>query len=198
FDDIHIHSGDVILLEGKNGTGKTTFLRYAAGLNGGWPAGAFFRGQDVSVEAPQYPDDIGFVPDSPMTAAFEGVVRRYMAFFVEKSLQNIEQTRQTFDHFLDLIQAFGISPDAFVADLSYGQQKLLSLARCANCPALLFVDEMPISVDQQQQQLLNAFLAVLRDRGTSIVFTTHSSHLFGSAFNRQLVISDGWLHEKTV
>ena len=198
FDDTVVKPGDVILVEGKNGAGKTTFLRHAAGLNKGWPDGALFKGKDVAAEPPQYPDDIGFVSDSPMTTAFEGVVRRYMEFFSENARRNIQDARETARHFLDLLGAYGISPDAFVTDLSYGQRKLLSLARCANCPSLLFVDEMPVSIDRHQQGLVARFVAVLRDRGTSIIFTTHSQHLFQGAYNRRLVIRDGWLHEESV
>lgn len=198
FDDIAVIRGDVILVEGKNGAGKTTFLRHAAGLSRGWPDGAMFKGRNVADDPPQYPDDIGFVSDSPMTTAFEGVVSRYMDFFVEHSRRNIEDTRNTARHFMELLVAYGISSDMFVADLSYGQRKLLSLARCANCPSLLFVDEMPVSIDRGQQEIIATVFGVLRDCGTTIIFTTHSRHLFPGAYNRRFAVRDGWLHEESV
>ena len=195
FDDFVIRRGNCILLEGDNGAGKTTFLQYAAGLFDLWPEDAVFDGRAVDNSPPTYPDDIGFIPDSPMSQAFSGKVEEYLKFVGTCANVQSNLLDQRYDHISSCLAELGIRPSGFVSDFSYGQQKVLSISRYLNCPKLLFIDEIPTMSDPKQQSIILGVLTYFRMNGVVIMFTSHVPTYFKGFYNRHLRIENGWLHE---
>jgi len=196
FDDLSIQRGSCILLEGDNGSGKTMFLKYIAGLFDLWPRDAFFDGRAVDSTPPNYPDDIGFVSDSPMSEAFSGKVEEYLRFVGSNSSIKKELYEKRFNCVLDLLAKLEITRYDFVSDLSYGQQKVLSISRYLNCPKLLLIDELPTTSDQYQLCVIWKILTYFLENGTTMIFTSHTPSFFQGLYDRHLRIEDGWLHKK--
>lgn len=195
FDDLTIHRGGCILLEGNNGSGKTTFLQYIAGLFDLWPQNAVFDGRPVDTAPPSYPDDIGFVPHSPMSQAFSGKVEEYLRFVGTYADIPSKTHEQRYDFISGRLAKLGITPSAFVGDLSYGQQKVLSISRYLNCPKLLLIDEVPTFSDPNQLIVVLEILTYFHTNGVTMIFTSHAPTCFKGFYNRHLRIEDAWLHE---
>ncbi len=193
--DLIVYVGDSICVEGANGAGKSTFLRYLGGSTGKWPEDTRLGGNAVGGERPDYPDDVGFVAQVPLLQAFRGTVEAYILFTAQFSKVSKTIIGARFDHIRPLLSVFQINPEELVVNLSSGQRKVIALCRFLNCPRLLLLDELPYFVDTKQRRAMEELLSMFLANGSSLIFTTHHPAGSRNLANRVFRISDGWLRE---
>jgi branched-chain amino acid transport system ATP-binding protein len=78
---------------------------------------------------------------------------------------------------VDLLQRFGLVDclNSRAADLSYGQQKLISIGCClATRPRIIVADEPVAGLDQEMAGRVVGLLRQLRDEGTLVIFAEHN------------------------
>lgn len=196
YEETRIAAGDCILLEGQVGCGKTTFIELLTGANGTWPKGSSYYGTEAQNRPPAYPDDVGYVGASPMTQAFSGRVRDYLEFAPQRSGKMAATVSTGLDLLVRLLERLNISPNSFVTDLSFGQQKAVAMARYANVPGFLAIDEVPLSCDRNQQNVITDILAFYLDQGSSLLLTSHHPGPLRPLCNRRFLVKDGWLHQE--
>ncbi len=174
--------GDVLLLSGPNGVGKSTLLRtlYRSYL----PAGGriLYRSASGWVDIARAADvdiaelrrrDIGFVTQF-LTARPRISAEEFVA-------EPLIEAGQLFEEALSgaraLLTAFGVHPDlwpAFPSTFSGGEQQKVNLARGLACPAnLLLLDEPMASLDIEARSALGARLASLKSKGTAMIGVFH-------------------------
>ena len=195
YDDFIVNKCDIILLMGDNGTGKTTFLKYITGCYGKWPEEAIFCGESVESRTPAFPDDIGFVDHSPMVQAFDGKVREYLKFTSNHSERKKEAIENNLEIVLHFLRNLNISENDFITDLSFGQRKVMALARYLNSPRLLVIDEIPYSQNFEQQKTILSIFKMLSEKGSTIIFSSHLPEKYTNFINRTFMISKGWMSE---
>ena len=162
-----IRTGEIYGLLGPNGAGKTTTLEMIEGMRPIDEGSATIDGIDVRRDPREVKRRIG-------------IQLQASAFFDELTLLEL----------LDLFgRLYGHSVDAHarlndveltdkarsqVRTLSGGQKQRFSIASAlVNDPRVLFLDEPTTGLDPQARRHLWALVRTLRDRGHTVVLTTH-------------------------
>lgn len=166
--DLTVEPSERVVLLGHNGSGKTTFLRMAAGLLEPTAGSASVFGHAVgSLEARAA---TSFLGDTPVF---------YDDLSVWEHLEYIARLHQTDDweqHAADLLAALGLTPraDELPTTFSRGLRQKASIALAFVRPFdLLLVDEPFIGLDLAgRDALLELFRSAHRD-GAALVVATH-------------------------
>ncbi len=180
--DFAVDSGEALLVQGGNGTGKTTLLRVLAGLlradSGeiqidGRPAHASQRARAIAYlsHLPGFKADLSALENLNFLCGLQGRRRAQLPGGA-----------------LAIVGLAGYE-DALARQLSAGQKKRLSLARLWLSPAPLWLlDEPYANLDLDGIELVNRMVqAHLRDGGAALV-TTHGAYAAPPVRTRMLVL----------
>ncbi len=162
-EDVNLngHSGEVVVLNGPNGGGKTTLLRLIAG--GLAPlAGKVHR----------RPGRIAYLPQNPTALLHRPTLRAEVRLTLDRSGDQ-ERPEEILDA-LGLLQV----ADRYPRDLSTGERQRAALAAVLpGSPGLVLLDEPTRGMDAAARDALVRLVTRLRDRGATIVLATHDGHL---------------------
>jgi ABC-2 type transport system ATP-binding protein len=182
-----IQSGSFFGLLGPNGAGKTTLISFLCGQTGGQYSHARILGFERS-EISQYKRLIGYAPQEialyPTLSA-----RQNLTFFAR--LQNIG--RQEVDRVLDWTGLRTRADDA-VSQLSGGMKRRLNLGvALLHEPRLLILDEPTAGVDPLSRNFIFDKILELKDRGVTLIYSTHYFEEIRRLCDSVGVIHDGRL-----
>ncbi len=168
--DLEIARGEIFALLGPNGAGKTTLISIVAGLARATTGTVTVLGNDVVRDYRATRRAIGLVPQEinfdPFFTVEESLRIQAGYFGVRLSAAKLEEIL----HALDLVQKRRAATRA----LSGGMRRRLLIGKAlVHEPAVLFLDEPTAGVDVELRRALWAYVRTLRDRGTTIVLTTH-------------------------
>ncbi len=172
--------GEVVAIVGPNGAGKTTLLSILAGLL-----------PPTSGAVSRAPREVGWVPQRP--AVYRKLsVRENLALFAR--LERVPDPAGAVDRMLDLT---GLRPRAGdeLGTLSGGNQQRVNIAvGLLADPPVLLLDEPSSSLDpRQRERLWDLISRLARERGTTVVFSTHDVGEAERYADRVLVLADGEL-----
>ena len=165
--DLSIEAGEVFALLGPNGAGKTTAVEILEGYRRADRGTVQVLGVDPALAGNDFRARIGIVLQT--TTAFERTT----------VLETVEMFAALFPHPLPAADAIGLvglhDHRNQVADtLSGGQRRRLDVAcGLVGRPELLFLDEPTTGLDPEGRRSMWDIVAGLRERGTTIVLTTH-------------------------
>jgi len=192
--DLTVHQGEFVALMGANGSGKSTLVRAMTGLR---PlASGEVRLFGTPLDEFRTWHRVGFVPQR--TGATSGVPASVWEIVASGRL-----TRRRWLHPLlgtdraavrSALEVVGLADLAHegVTTLSGGQQQRVLIARAlAGDPELFFLDEPTAGVDLPNQQALAAALAVLKERGATVVLVAHEVGAMAPLVDRAVVMRDG-------
>ena len=206
FDDNHVldgfnlqlESGDIFALLGDSGSGKSSALRFIAGLENAQLGAVALDGNDLS--------DSGSHSVKPELREVGMVFQDYALFPHMTVFQNIsfginhlskKEKIEKVESLLDLISLEGIEKK-YPHQLSGGEQQRVSLARSlATSPKLLLLDEPFSSLDKSHRdQLVKEVREILKKAGVTSILVTHDeaeanafADKIGKIEKKQLLIS---------
>ena len=159
-----VEEGSCCALLGRNGAGKTTLLRILAGLSSFEKGKAQIFGDSPRKGRPGYlGHGIGVYEDLS--------ARENLRFFAR--LSEVAEPNQATEKWLervDLKNAAGM----LVRQFSRGMRQRLALARTfLHSPKVLLLDEPFTSLDDRAIAMLSELMVESRDRGATIVLSTH-------------------------
>ena len=162
-----VKKGEIFGILGPNGAGKTTTLEMIETLrpiDGGW---AKINGVDVAKDPNQIKRLIGVQPQAPAfqdKTKLKEVIELFAAAYGEKV--DVEQ-------FLRDVELED-KADAYVENLSGGQKQRLSITTAlVHGPKVFFLDEPTTGLDPQARRNLWNMIKKIRERGVSVIMTTH-------------------------
>lgn len=187
----NISSGEIIALMGRNGSGKSTFLKSLAGLVEVIGGQISLAGRDPkTLSGRELVALIGYVPQEPSDLLYGQSVAEECAL---ADHDNGLDPGRTFDLACRLLPE--INPTTHPRDLSEGQRLILVLAIVLTTkPKLLILDEPTRGLDYQSKERLIEILRELAARdSTAVLLATHDVELVAELAQRVLFIADGEL-----
>ncbi len=168
--DLEIRRGEIFALLGPNGAGKTTLIGAVCGLvrSSGGTITAF--GHDLARNWRSARARIGLVPQELNTDMFETV---YRAVSYSRGLFGHPPDKARIEEVLRSLTLWD-KRDSQIRELSGGMKRRVLIAKAlAHEPELLFLDEPTAGVDVELRKDMWAQISALRERGTTIILTTH-------------------------
>ncbi len=168
--DLEIRKGEIFALLGPNGAGKTTLIGAVCGLvrPSGGSITAF--GDDLSKSWRSARSRIGLVPQELSTDMFETVWR---AVSYSRGLFGLSPDKERIAEILKSLSLYE-KRDSQIRELSGGMKRRVLIAKAlAHEPDLLFLDEPTAGVDVELRKGMWEQIGALRERGTTIILTTH-------------------------
>ncbi|PXX64235.1 ABC-2 type transport system ATP-binding protein [Nocardia tenerifensis] len=188
--DFAVHDGEILGLLGPNGAGKTTTLRMLSTLIAPTAGEATIAGADLRTEPRAVRARIGYVAQGGTTNDLELVIDELVLQARLFGLGKAEAVRSA-EQLLEALDLDGLAGRK-CAQLSGGQRRRVDIALgLVHGPTLIFLDEPTSGLDPQSRANLWEHTRGLRDRGTTVVLTTHYLEEADALCDRLLVMDHG-------
>lgn len=162
-----VKKGEIFGILGPNGAGKTTTLEMIETLRPIDGGTVTIDGVDVAKDPYAIRGMIGVQPQTPGfqdKTKLSELIEMFAAAYGEKVDAN---------KFLEDVQ-LGEKKDSYVENLSGGQKQRFSITTAlVHNPTVFFLDEPTTGLDPQARRHLWDLIEEVRDRGISVVMTTH-------------------------
>ena len=167
---LDIEQGEIFALLGPNGAGKTTLINIVCGIVTPTSGSVSVAGHDIIRDYRATRSMIGLVPQELTTDTFETVIttvtfsrglfgRATNPSYVEQVLRQLSLWDRRNDR---------------IRTLSGGMKRRVLIAKAlVHEPQLLFLDEPTAGVDVELRRDMWALVRELRERGVTIILTTH-------------------------
>jgi ABC-2 type transport system ATP-binding protein len=183
-------AGEVVGLLGPNGAGKTTAIRVLTTIL--TPTAGSFAVAGVPHTRPaEIRRRVGVLPESagyPEQQTGAEFLRYHARLFGHSG----ESARATAGALLDQV-GLAERGDTAIATYSRGMRQRLGIARAlVNEPAVVFFDEPTLGLDPAgQRQILRLVEGIARDRGATVVLSTHFLGEVEDTCSRVLILNRG-------
>jgi len=204
--DLNLSSGRITSIIGPNGAGKTTLINILTGFLEPDAGKCFLEQQEISgLSAPRIAQlGIGRTFQELRMiwrgSVLENVIlarphqRGETLFWALTRLGVRQEEDKNYQEAIRILRFVGLEGKAndLADELSYGQQKLLSLACCLSMEAnILLLDEPVAGIHPDMATRILDLLKVLRDQGKLIVFIEHDISAVRAASDHVIVMDHG-------
>jgi ABC-2 type transport system ATP-binding protein len=168
--NLEIRHGEIFALLGPNGAGKTTLINIICGIVNPGQGQVLANGHDVVSAFRAAREHIGLVPQELTTDSFETV---WATISFSRGLFGKRPDRQ---HLETVLKDLSLSDKRHtrIMNLSGGMKRRVLIAKAlAHEPQILFLDEPTAGVDVELRRDMWAMVRRLRERGVTIILTTH-------------------------
>ena len=163
-------AGQVLQIEGPNGSGKTSLLRILCGLRRPDQGCVKWRGEDIAASREDYYANMAYIGHLPCVKA---------DLSTEENIRSLLDTRTQSASSAETGRALAIVGLAGFEDvpakaLSSGQRRRVLLAYLLLTRAKLWILDEPLTaLDVQGVELMETMILEHRAQGGSVIFTTH-------------------------
>ena len=170
--DFDVAAGEAFGFLGPNGAGKTSTMRMIGAVSPRTDGELSVLGTDPEQNGPRIRARLGVVPQSDTLDTELTVLENLLIYGRYFDLSYAEARRRAME-LLQFVQLTDRARD-LVEPLSGGMKHRLTIARSLiNEPELLLLDEPTTGLDPQARHLVWDRLYRLKQRGTTLVLTTH-------------------------
>jgi Cu-processing system ATP-binding protein len=183
---LDLGAGEITALVGHNGAGKTTLLKLMLGL--AHPSGGSVRvlGDDPAAGEFEARRRVGFLPENvSFNTALTG--REILSFYVRLKREPVGKS-------LGLLEQVGLGGASRrrVATYSKGMRQRLGLAQALiGEPEVLLLDEPTTGLDPALRLSFYEIVQALRDRGATVILSSHALAELGERADRLVIMSNG-------
>jgi ABC-2 type transport system ATP-binding protein len=168
--DLDIRRGEIFALLGPNGAGKTTLISIVCGIVTATSGSVVADGHDIVRDFRAARSKIGLVPQELSTDAFETV---WATVRFSRGLYGKPPDPTHLEQVLRDLSLWD-KRDSRILALSGGMKRRVLIAKAlAHEPDILFLDEPTAGVDVELRHDMWQMVRRLRERGTTIILTTH-------------------------
>lgn len=166
---LQVKEGEIYGLLGANGAGKTTTMRMVLGLIYPDEGTILYNGKSYNKELRRI---MGYLPEE--RGLYPKVkVSEQISYLAQLRGVSAKEADKSLRYWLDRFEV----PEYYnkkIEELSKGnQQKMGFIAAVVHNPQILILDEAFSGLDPVNVELLKSTVKDLRDKGTSILFSTH-------------------------
>jgi len=186
--NLEIQPGEIFALLGPNGAGKTTLISIICGIVNPSSGTISADGSDIIRDYRTARSKIGLVPQELTTDAFETV---WATVCFSRGLFGCAPNDQYIEKILRQLSLWE-KKDAKIRELSGGMKRRVMIAKAlSHEPKILFLDEPSAGVDVELRRDMWEMVRDLRDRGVTILLTTHYIEEAEEMADRIGVINNG-------
>ncbi|WP_341023273.1 ABC transporter ATP-binding protein [Brevundimonas diminuta] len=168
--DLEIEKGEIFALLGPNGAGKTTMISIVCGIVTPSSGTITADGHDIQRDYRAARTKIGLVPQELTTDAFETV---WATVTFSRGLFGKAPNPAYVEQILRDLSLWD-KKDAKIMTLSGGMKRRVMIAKAlSHEPEILFLDEPTAGVDVELRRDMWSLVRRLRERGVTIILTTH-------------------------
>jgi len=180
-----IEQGEVYGFLGPNGAGKSTTIRHLMGFSKPDKGNTKILGLDSFENYDKFMDKVGYLPGE--IALPEGL-NGYEFLDMMKKLKNVKD-----DSYLKhLLEIFELDPSGDTKRMSLGiKRKLAVVTAFMNDPEILILDEPTSGLDLAMQQRFIEFIKEEKQRGKTILLSSHIFSEVDATCDRIAIIKDG-------
>ncbi|HEV7359204.1 MAG TPA: ABC transporter ATP-binding protein [Steroidobacteraceae bacterium] len=188
--NLDIEKGEIFALLGPNGAGKTTLINIVCGIVTASSGSVTADGHDIVRDYRAARSMIGLVPQELSTDAFESV---WATVSFSRGLFGRPPNPQFIESLLRDLSLLD-KRNSRIMTLSGGMKRRVMIAKAlSHEPQILFLDEPTAGVDVELRRDMWALVRALRDKGVTIILTTHYIEEAEEMADRIGVINKGTL-----
>lgn len=184
--DLSVQRGELILVSGANGAGKTSLLRLIAGLLPVTTGQAVVLGHDLASDPKAHRRQVAFVAHE--TFCYEELtIRRNLALHARMS----GATTRDIDRVLSLLGLTDLASVVHVR-LSTGQRRRCALAvGLLRAVDLLLLDEPHSGLDPDARDTIDRVVREVQRGGVTVIFASHELDRARNLADREVVMVGG-------
>ncbi|WP_462378971.1 ABC transporter ATP-binding protein [Pseudomonas sp. Marseille-QA0892] len=168
--DLDIRKGEIFALLGPNGAGKTTLISIICGIVNPGKGKVLVGGHDIVHDYRAARSKIGLVPQELFNEGFESVMATVK---FSRGLFGKPANPAYLEQLLKDLSLWE-KRDARIFELSGGMKRRVMIAKAlSHEPEILFLDEPTAGVDVELRRNMWTMVHKLRERGVTIILTTH-------------------------
>ncbi|MBR6772480.1 MAG: ATP-binding cassette domain-containing protein, partial [Clostridia bacterium] len=188
--NLEINPGEMVLILGGSGAGKTTFMNAVMGYEKA--DGTVRHGEvDIYKDYAKMKYKIGFVPQQDLMRGEDTVIAT-LNNAAQMKMPSGTKSAARAERIEQVMEMLGLSTEknSLVKKLSGGQRKRLSIAiEFIADPSLFFLDEPDSGLDGIMATSLMENLRVIADEGKIVMVITHAPDRVASLFDKVIVLA---------
>ncbi len=193
--NIELSAGEVLAILGENGAGKTTLMNVLYGLYQPDAGQILINGQPVTINSPReaIQHGIGMVHQHFMLVPTL-TVSENLALGLPSPKGPVVDLKGVAKKIKEISEAYGLAihPDAYVWQLSVGEQQRVEIVKALYRGANLLILDEPTSVLTPQESAdLIVLLRKMAEGGTPIILISHKMNEVMAVSSRITVLRDG-------
>lgn len=185
-----LKDGEILGFLGPNGVGKSTTINIISTALRATDGQIKFMDKDILENKLTYKSAMGIVPQS--LAIFENIsaienVKYFASFYGLKG----KELRKKSEEALSMVGLLDRAKD-LPKTYSGGMKRRLNIAcALAHEPKILILDEPTVGIDPQSRNHILESIKKLREKGTTIIYTTHYMEEVEAICDRVLIMDEG-------
>jgi ABC-2 type transport system ATP-binding protein len=191
--DLTLHPGKTAWVGGRNGVGKTTMLRVAAGLIEPDKGRAEVWGVGPNENRARYQQLVSFLPAGDRGLYARLTVRSQLEFWARIAMVPRAEFRQTIEAAIEQFDLHDLA-NRRVDRMSMGQRQRLRIAMTfLQQPEVVLLDEPLTSLDEEGGVLLQAAVAEVLAREGTVLWCSPSGEHLDITFDSHWMLENGRL-----
>ncbi len=202
-----LNKGTITALIGPNGAGKTTLLNITSGFMRPGKGEIYFKNKRITGFPPYKISRIGIARTFQNTRLFLQIsvienVLLAMRYRNGENIKNVlckrdkvlQEEQEKTEKAMKFLKIVGLveKKDKLAESLSYGQRKLLELARAMATDAELFLLDEPLAgVFPETREKIMQIMKEMRLKGMTILFIEHNIRVVTNISDRVIVLAHG-------
>jgi branched-chain amino acid transport system ATP-binding protein len=191
--NVTVEPGEIVVLLGSNGAGKSTVFRTISGLNKLSEGEIVFQGERIDHLSPDRIVQLGIVQCAegrklfPRMTVYENLLMGAYIYRKEK-----EKIKQSLQHVYELFPILQEKRNDPAGALSGGQQQMLAIGRALmSHPKLLLLDEPSIGLAPLIVEQMFQIIARINQEGTTILLAEQNAHAALNIAHKGYVFENG-------
>jgi len=194
--NLTVKKGEIHAVVGIHGSGKTTLINVISGIIQKSSGSLLFNGQFLDKHSPENAQKLGIFTLHQQMNIFPGM-SAYKNIFLNRELKkhpflmDKKRMKALADEALKML-ALNINPDVPLMFYNKAIQQMVEIAKIVCFPSkLLLVDDISGRLSPEELEKFQHILSIIRERGTTILYTTSNLNEVSNFANYITVLENG-------